>query len=177
MGEEDEGKCVQAAGCCFDAFGNYLVICSKTSRVMVYRYDGQRLCDMTFPEGVIQRPSDVSINDDGKMAIVSLTGQTFLFDLVQEPGECQPAEECPTRGPIPRHGYRFPYRTRGGRGNNNNNRQQQQPDRRGNLKHGPNSVDISERLRGRIGARGRAALRSFYPQKKSPFMPTRKTPY
>ena len=82
---------------CFDNAGNFLAICSKTSRISAFRSDGTLMCDVQFPEGAIQRPSDLSVNDDGKMAVVSLTGQVFMFDLL--PGN--PKEDWPTRGPRP----------------------------------------------------------------------------
>ena len=63
---------------------------------------------LQFPEGAIQRPSDLTINDDGKLAVVSLTGQCFMFDV--KAGD--KSENFPTRGPRPRGGYSF----RGGRG-------------------------------------------------------------
>ena len=58
---------------------------------------------LQFPEGAIQRPSDLTINDDGKLAVVSLTGQCFMFDV--KPGD--KSQEFPTRGPRPAGGYRF----------------------------------------------------------------------
>ena len=64
---------------------------------MAFRNDGSFMCEVQFPEGAIQRPSDLSVNDDGKMAVVSLTGQCFMFDLL--PGN--PDESWPTRGPKP----------------------------------------------------------------------------
>ena len=67
---------------------------------------------LQFPEGVIQRPSDLSVNDDGKLAVVSLTGQCFLFDIMA--GSKQ--EDWPTRGPRPRGGYSNRGRGRGGGG-------------------------------------------------------------
>lgn len=105
---DDKGNFIQAAGVCFDNAGNFLAICSKTSRISAFRSDGTLMCDVQFPEGAIQRPSDLSVNDDGKMAVVSLTGQVFMFDLL--PGN--PKEDWPTRGPRPAGGYGF----RGGRG-------------------------------------------------------------
>jgi len=108
-GQSDkDGSFIQAAGLCFDNRGNFLAICSKTSRITAFRSDGTRMCDIQFPEGAIQRPSDLSVNDDGKMAVVSLTGQCFMFDLL--PGST--TESWPTRGPKPTGGYGF----RGGRG-------------------------------------------------------------
>ena len=73
-------------------------MCSKTSRITAFRADGSLMCELQFPEGAIERPSDLSINDDGKMAVVSIRGQCFLFDLL--PGD--PEQSWPTRGPRPR---------------------------------------------------------------------------
>jgi len=106
-GEGNE-EFIQAAGVCFDNSGNFLAICSKTSRIKAFRADGTFMCDMQFPEGAIQRPSDLTINDDGKLAVVSLTGQCFMFDV--KPGD--KSQDFPTRGPRPANGYSF----RGGRG-------------------------------------------------------------
>lgn len=112
---EEDGHFVQSSGLCFDNDGNFLAICSRTSRIMAFRKDGQFLCNLQFPEGAIRRPSDLSVNDDGKMAVVSLTGQCFLFDLM--PGN--PNESWPTRGPQTGAGYGGRGRGghRGGRGN------------------------------------------------------------
>ena len=63
---------------------------------------------LQFPEGAIQRPSDLAVNDDGKMAVVGLPGQCFLFDILKG----DKAADYPTRGPRPPNGYSF----RGGRG-------------------------------------------------------------
>jgi len=105
---EGESQFIQAAGLAFDNHGNFLAICSKTSRISAFRADGSFMCDLQFPEGAIQRPSDLSVNDDGKMAVVSLTGQCFLFDLMKG----DKSQNFPTRGPRPQGGYSF----RGGRG-------------------------------------------------------------
>merc|ERR1711990_852927 len=108
---EGESQFIQAAGLAFDNEGNFLAICSKTSRITAFRSDGTHMCDLQFPEGAIQRPSDLSVNDDGKLAVVSLTGQCFLFDLL--PGDS--SSDWPTRGPRPASGYsRGRGRGRGG---------------------------------------------------------------
>jgi len=105
---DEQGEFIQAAGVCFDNKGNFLAMCSRTSRITAFRADGSLMCELQFPEGAIERPSDLSINDDGKMAVVSIKGQCFLFDLL--PGD--PEQSWPTRGPKPRGGYSM----RGGRG-------------------------------------------------------------
>lgn len=94
---DDKGNFIQAAGVCFDNRGNFLAICSKSSRITAFRADGSVICELQFPEGAIQRPSDLSVNDDGKMAVVALTGQCFMFDL--KPGN--PDQDWPTAGPKP----------------------------------------------------------------------------
>ena len=33
------------------------------------------MCEVQFPDGVIERPSDLSLNDDGILAVTSLRGQ------------------------------------------------------------------------------------------------------
>jgi len=110
IGEYGEGddQFIQAAGVCFDNKGNFLAICSKTSRIKAFRADGSFMCDLQFPEGAIQRPSDLAVNDDGKMAVVGLPGQCFLFDILRGDKNA----DFPTRGPRPAGGYSF----RGGRG-------------------------------------------------------------
>lgn len=105
--KDDKGNFIQAAGVCFDNRGNFLAICSKSSRITAFRADGNVICELQFPEGAIQRPSDLSVNDDGKMAVVALTGQCFMFDL--KPGN--PNQDWPTAGPKPPGGYQ---RGRGG---------------------------------------------------------------
>jgi len=109
MFSDEMGEFIQAAGVCFDNRGNFLAMCSKSSRITAFRSDGSLMCELQFPEGAIQRPSDLSINDDGKMAVVSLTGQCFLFDLL--PGD--PNQEWPTKGPRPANGYSRRGRGRG----------------------------------------------------------------
>ena len=98
---DDKGNFIQAAGVCFDNRGNFLAICSKSSRITAFRADGSVICELQFPEGAIQRPSDLSVNDDGKMAVVALTGQCFMFDL--KPGN--PDQDWPTAGPKPAGTY------------------------------------------------------------------------
>ncbi|CAG5108553.1 Oidioi.mRNA.OKI2018_I69.chr1.g3851.t1.cds [Oikopleura dioica] len=98
---ENDGQFVQAAGVCFDKDGNFLAICSKSSRIMAFRDDGEYLCSIQFPEGAIQRPSALAINDNNDMSVVSLTGQCFMFKL--QPGDS--TKDYPTRGPRPERGY------------------------------------------------------------------------
>ena len=33
------------------------------------------MCEVQFPDGVVDRPSDLSLNDDGLLAITSLKGK------------------------------------------------------------------------------------------------------
>ena len=72
------GQFVQAAGVTIDNEGNFLAICSKTSRIMAFKSNGDFICDVKFESGPIERPSDISINDDGLIAITSLKGQVSL---------------------------------------------------------------------------------------------------
>ena len=87
----------------FDTNGNFLAICSMTSRVMAFRSDGTFMCNIQFPEGLIKRPSDVSLNDDGKMAITSLSGECFLFDVI--PGNPALTTTRTTQIPKPKSKY------------------------------------------------------------------------
>jgi len=110
---ENDGQFVQAAGVCFDKDGNFLAICSKSSRIMAFRANGDYMCSIQFPEGAIQRPSALAINDNNDMSVVSLAGQCFMFKL--QPGD--PSAAHPTRGPRPERGYHVLGRNnRGGRG-------------------------------------------------------------
>ena len=45
---------------------------------MTFKADGQFLCEVQFESGIIERPSDISINDDGLLAVTSLNGQVSL---------------------------------------------------------------------------------------------------
>ena len=72
------GQFIQAAGVTIDNEGNFLAICSKTSRIMAFKSNGDFICDVKFESGPIERPSDISINDDGLIAITSLKGQVSL---------------------------------------------------------------------------------------------------
>ena len=83
--------------------GNFLAICSKSSRIQCFDNQGNFLCCLQFPEGAIQRPSDLSINEEGDLAVVSLTGQCFLFRL--KAGD--PNNAYVTRGPKPAHKSKF----------------------------------------------------------------------
>ena len=68
---------------------------------------------MQFPEGAVERPTDISINDDGVMAMLSLKGKCFLFNI--QAGD--KSQDWPTRGPRPMGGYgRGRGRGRGGGG-------------------------------------------------------------
>ena len=69
------GQFVQAAGLTVDNSGNFLAICSKSGRVMGFRANGEFIGDVKFESGPVERPSDISINDDGLIAITSLKGQ------------------------------------------------------------------------------------------------------
>merc|ERR1719197_1269369 len=77
----ESGQFVQAAGLTVDNRGNFLAICSKTSRIMTFKADGQFLCEVQFESGIIERPSDISINDDRLLAVTSLNGQVHILKL------------------------------------------------------------------------------------------------
>ena len=77
------GQFVQAAGVTIDNEGNFLAICSKTSRIMAFKSNGDFICDVKFESGPIERPSDISINDDGLIAITSLKGQVSSGSKVE----------------------------------------------------------------------------------------------
>ena len=44
---EGESQFIQAAGLAFDNNGNFLAICSKTSRISAFRADGSFMCDVS----------------------------------------------------------------------------------------------------------------------------------
>ena len=44
---EGESQFIQAAGLAFDNHGNFLAICSKTSRISAFRADGSFMCDVS----------------------------------------------------------------------------------------------------------------------------------
>ena len=47
---------------------------------MAFTSGGDFICDVKFESGAVERPSDISINDDGVIAITSLKGQvSFSF--------------------------------------------------------------------------------------------------
>lgn len=114
---DEDGEFIQAAGICFDSEGNFLAICSKSSRVQLFDNEGNYLSCLQFPEGAIQRPSDLSINEDGDLAVVSLTGQCFLFRL--RAGD--PNNNFVTRGPKPVHERGYNVIGRHGRSNRYHN--------------------------------------------------------
>lgn len=76
------GQFVQAAGVTIDNSGNFLAICSKTSRIMAFKADGEFICEIQFESGPVERPTDISINDDGVLAVTSLKGQVHLLSLI-----------------------------------------------------------------------------------------------
>ena len=45
---EGESQFIQAAGLAFDNHGNFLAICSKTSRISAFRADGSFMCDVSI---------------------------------------------------------------------------------------------------------------------------------
>ena len=45
---------IQAAGVCFDACGNFLSICRRTSRVLAFDPLGKLIGFILFPDGVIE---------------------------------------------------------------------------------------------------------------------------
>ena len=45
---EGESQFIQAAGLAFDNCGNFLAICSKTSRISAFRADGSFMCDVSI---------------------------------------------------------------------------------------------------------------------------------
>jgi hypothetical protein len=69
------GQFSQAAGLTVDNTGNFLCICSHTSRIQAFKSNGEFMCEVQFESGFIERPSDISINDDGLLAVTSLRGQ------------------------------------------------------------------------------------------------------
>ena len=70
---------------------------------MAFRANGDYMCSLQFPEGAIQRPSALAINDNNDMSVVSLAGQCFMFKL--QPGD--PSVAHPTRGPRPERSSYF----------------------------------------------------------------------
>lgn len=88
-----KGQFVQAAGVTADNCGNFLAICSKTARIMAFTKTGEFMCEVQFPDGVVDRPSDLSLNDDGLLAITSLKGKVHLMKL--ERGDM--SQDWPTR--------------------------------------------------------------------------------
>ena len=58
-----------------------MAICSKTSRIMAFKADGTFICEIQFESGPVERPTDISINDDGVLAVTSLKGQVCLIDI------------------------------------------------------------------------------------------------
>ena len=53
---------------------------------MAFTSGGDFICDVKFESGAVERPSDISINDDGVIAITSLKGQvsfSFFENLIK----------------------------------------------------------------------------------------------
>jgi len=42
---------------------------------MAFKADGTFICEIQFESGPVERPTDISINDDGVLAVTSLKGQ------------------------------------------------------------------------------------------------------
>merc|ERR1711962_259055 len=104
------GQFVQAAGVTIDNSGNFLAICSKTSRIMAFKADGEFICEIQFESGPVERPTDISINDDGVLAVTSLKGQVHLLSLIP----IEPSQNWETQ--INTFGGHGGGRGRGGRG-------------------------------------------------------------
>lgn len=47
---------------------------------MAFKADGTFICEIQFESGPVERPTDISINDDGVLAVTSLKGQVCLID-------------------------------------------------------------------------------------------------
>ena len=48
---------------------------------MAFKADGTFICEIQFESGPVERPTDISINDDGVLAVTSLKGQVCLIDI------------------------------------------------------------------------------------------------
>ena len=48
---------------------------------MAFKADGEFICEIQFESGPVERPTDISINDDGVLAVTSLKGQVCLIDI------------------------------------------------------------------------------------------------
>jgi len=111
------GQFVQAAGLAVDNGGNFLAICSKTSRIMAFASSGDFIGEVKFEQGPVERPSDIAINDEGVVAITSLKGQIHLLKLIP----IDPATKWETCSKFEHHQHhhqptRGRSRGRGGRG-------------------------------------------------------------
>ena len=42
---------------------------------MAFKADGEFICEIQFESGPVERPTDISINDDGVLAVTSMKGQ------------------------------------------------------------------------------------------------------
>lgn len=47
---------------------------------MAFKADGTFICEIQFESGPVERPTDISINDDGVLAVTSLKGQVCVID-------------------------------------------------------------------------------------------------
>ena len=50
---------------------------------MAFTSGGDFICDVKFESGPVERPSDISINDDGVIAITSLKGQVSFLKFLK----------------------------------------------------------------------------------------------